>query len=111
MAYVWRERGRLVAANFTFTSGSGDWVHYIDYYFRPDGSLAKIDADLNTFYGHLTALRTLYFNKSGKLLRKISHFYSMSDKKSIKPNEEFTDEKIYIYKKVSQLPFASLLKN
>ena len=111
ISYNWLKKKKIIFASFTFFSESGDWFHYIDYYFHPDGSLAKIDADLKTFYGNLSALRTLYFDKNGKLLRKSSKFYSIYTKKEIKPDRAFIDEEIYIYKKLSQLPFATLLKN
>src|ERR1700680_717865 len=45
--YVWRKDGKVVAAEFSFTSSSGDWYHYVSYYFRADGTLAKIHAQLN----------------------------------------------------------------
>ena len=50
-AHVWRRDGKVVVAQFSFTSSSGDWYHYVSYYFRADGTLAKIHAQLNTFAG------------------------------------------------------------
>ena len=48
-AYVWLKDGKVVVAQFSFTSSSGDWYHYVNYYFRADGTLAKIHAQLETF--------------------------------------------------------------
>ena len=41
IAYVWRLNGKVVAVNFTFTSASGDWAHYVFHRFRPKGPWQK----------------------------------------------------------------------
>lgn len=111
VAYVWRKSGKVVAANFTFSSASGDWAHYIFHRFRENGSLAKVEADLRTFYGRISVARNFYFDNNGKLLRKTAQYRDISTDKSKKPGEDFIDEEVYIFKKVSKLPFAELLKS
>jgi hypothetical protein len=32
-ATVWTKQGKVIAAKFNFTSPSGDWNHFINYYF------------------------------------------------------------------------------
>jgi hypothetical protein len=56
-AYVWLRGEKVVGVDFTFQSPSRDWAHFVMYYYRPDGTLAKIDARLNTFHGNITVIR------------------------------------------------------
>lgn len=110
IAYVWRKNGKTVMANFTFSSPSGDWSHYVFHYFREDGTLAKVEARLNTFYGNLTVLRNFYFNRQGKLLRKMTKYLDLETQKPKNPaKEEFYDNEVKIFKKTSKLPFNFLL--
>jgi hypothetical protein len=110
-AYVWRKNNKIVMANFTLSSPSGDWAHYIHHYFREDGTLAKIEARLNTFYGNMTVLRTFYFNRKGSLLRKTTKYLDLETQKPKKAGEQdFNDNEVKIFKKTSKLPFISLLR-
>jgi hypothetical protein len=101
--------GAVVLASYTFQSASGDWAHYVDYYFREDGSLARIHARLNTSYGNMTVLRERFYDPKGKLLSSSQQFLDMETKKKKKPGEEFTDEPIPLYRTVKALPFYTLL--
>jgi len=56
-AKVWAKDGAVALVSYAFQSPSGDWAHYVSYYFREDGTLAKIHAQLNTFYGNMTVIR------------------------------------------------------
>src|SRR5882672_3585393 len=38
-AHVWARDGKVVVAEFSLTSSSGDWYHYVNYYFHTDGTL------------------------------------------------------------------------
>ena len=110
IAYIWRKNGKIVMTNFTFSSPSGDWAHYIHHYFREDGTIAKVEAQLNTFYGNMTVLRQFYFNRKGSLLRKTTKnlgLETQTPKKS--EGQDFYDNEVKIFKKTSKLPFASLL--
>jgi hypothetical protein len=110
IAYVWRNNGKVLAVNFTFTSESGDWAHYVFYRFRPDGSLAKIEADLRTFYGDLSVQRGYYYSTGGRLISKHTRFRDLTTDKPKKPGDDFYDEKVNIYKTTGKLPFAKLLR-
>lgn len=110
-AYIWRKNGKVVIVNFTFTSESGDWAHYIYHRFREDGTLAKVEADLRTFYGRMSVVRNFYFDKNGRLLRKTTQYRDIGTAKPKKPKEDFIDNEVHIFKKVSKLPFAHLLKS
>jgi hypothetical protein len=110
-AYVWRKNNKVVMANLTLSSPSGDWAHYIYHYFREDGTLAKIEARLNTFYGNMTVLRWFYFNRKGSLLRKTTKYLDLETQKPKKAGEQdFNDNEVKIFKKTSKLPFNSLLR-
>lgn len=112
IAFVWRKSGRIVRANFTFDSPSGDWVHFVFHYFREDGTLAKVEAQLNTFNGNMTVLRDFYFDRNGKLLRKTTKYLDLQTKKpkNLKEVGDFYDNEVRIFKKTGNLPFASQLR-
>lgn len=108
IAFVWSRAGHVSGISFTFTSPSGDWTHLLTYYFRDDGSLAKISAQLNTFYGDLSIIRQLYFNNRGVLLKNTRQYVDLKTKKAKKPGE-FFDHSVPIYRNVRALPFHKLL--
>lgn len=110
-AHVWRRDGKVVAAKFSFTSSSGDWYHYVDYYFRADGTLARTHAQLNTFSGPdggISIVRDKFYSSSGKLLHTATRYL---DLKSQQPRKrgEFMDQPIPVYQTVRDLPFTKLL--
>jgi hypothetical protein len=108
IAFVWTRAGKVAGLSFTFTSPSGDWAHLITYYFRDDGSLSKISAQLNTFYGNLSIIRQLYFDKRGKLLKNTRQYVDLKTKRVKKPSE-FFDHSVPVYRNVQALPFHKLL--
>jgi len=110
-ANVFAKVGAVVLANYTFQSPSGDWSHYVDYYFREDGSLARIHARLNTFYGNMTVIRERFYDPKGKLLSSSQQFLDLDTQKKKKPGAdgEFIDEPIPFYRTVKALPFYTLL--
>jgi hypothetical protein len=107
-AYVWARKGRVIAAYFAFQSGSRDWGHFVTYYFREDGSLAKIHSQLNTFYGNVSAFRDKYYSSNGRLFRTTTRYLDLDTKKP-KKNPNFHDEPIPVYLSVRKLPFFKLL--
>lgn len=108
-AYVWLKDGKIVAANFTFQSPSRDWAHFVMYYFREDGSLAKIQAQLNTFYGDMTVIRDRFFDSNGKLLRSTTKHLDLHSQKPKQRDTVFNDEPIPIFRNPAALPFHKLL--
>jgi len=109
IASVWSKNGKVVVTKLSLTSPSGDWVHFINYYYREDGTLAKTQAQLNTFYGDVSVLRELYFQTSGKVIRSTTRYLDLKTKKPIRKPAEFFDQEVPVYKTVSELPFAKLL--
>jgi hypothetical protein len=112
VAYNWRRNGRLVQSNFTRFSPSGDWAQYDFYYFRANGTLAKIASELRTFYGDLVVLRGFYFDRKGKLLRQTVRYRDLNTNKAVKKPKDgdFQTSDVEIYKTVRRLPFARLIK-
>jgi hypothetical protein len=110
-AAVWLKDGKVVVAYFSFTSPSGDWYHFVNYYFRADGTLAKIHAQLNTFYspdGGISVVRDRFYSSRGKLLRTSTRYLDLQSQKPRKRGD-FQDEPIPVYLRVHDLPFSKLL--
>lgn len=115
IAYNWRMNGRIVASVFTSFSPSGDWAQYINHYFRADGTAAKVTTEMRTFNGSYIIIREKYFGPRGRLLKKTAKFLDLTTKKPKRPTAEMLAEssgfyKADFYKKVSSLPFYSLIK-
>lgn len=108
-AYVWTRAGKVVGVNFTFQSPSRDWAHFVMYFYREDGSLAKVHSQLNTFYGNLSIVRDQYYSVDGKLLKSRKKFLDLQTQKTKKQPADFQDEPIPEFKHVSELPFFKLL--
>lgn len=108
-AYVWLRDGKVVGANFTLQSPSRDWVQYVMYYFRTDGTLAKIASTLNTFAGDITVIRNDYYSSKGKFLKGTTHCQDLKTQQT-KACGNFQDQPAPMYQKVSQLPFYGWLK-
>lgn len=108
-AYVWTRTGKVISAAFTFTSQSGDWAHLITYYFREDGSLTKIEAQLNTFYGDVSVVRNQYFNTAGVRISHSERILDLKTQKPVKKPADYFDQPLTVFKKVADLPFYKLL--
>ena len=108
-AYLWTRTGKVVSAAFTFTSQSGDWAHMITYYFREDGSLAKLEAQLNTFYGDVSVVRNQYFNNAGVRIGHSERILDLKTQKPVKKPANYFDQPVTVFKKVPDLPFYKLL--
>lgn len=104
------KNGKVLMTQSLFQSGSGDWLHYVDSCYREDGSLAAARARLNTFYGHISAVREFGFNETGKEIFKTENFYDLISKKPTKPGADFIDNRVILFKKTIDLPFISLIK-
>jgi len=108
-ANVFAKDGAVDLAYYTFQSPSGDWAHYVNYYFRTDGALAKIHARLNTFYGNMIVIRERFYDPRGRLLSSSQQFLDLETEKKKKPGADFEDETIPLYRTVKALPFYTLL--
>lgn len=114
-AYVWLKNGKVISTTYTFQSPSRDWAQFVTYYFRADGTLAKAETALNTFYGNVTVEHNFYFNSKGKLIKRNVKYFDLETQKPINIKErqkqqEFYDEQIELFKNTNKLPFIKLLK-
>ncbi|HYY57937.1 MAG TPA: hypothetical protein VE842_11440 [Pyrinomonadaceae bacterium] len=111
-ATVWLDAaGALVVADFTLSSPSGDWAQYVTYYYRDDGTLAKVHSELRTFMGDLVVIRDRLYDPQGKMLREKTRYLDLNTRKPRKVEAgSFMDVPVELYAKTSDLPFYSLLK-
>ena len=114
VAYNWRRSGSIVRSNFTLFSPSGDWTQYLNHYFRPDGTLAKLTSEMRTFAGNVILIEELYFDRSGKRVGLKKTYLDLTSKKPktksqiAELRETYLDETAF-YRTRSSLPFTSLL--
>lgn len=115
IAYNWTHERKIVATVFTFFSPSGDWAQYVTHYFRSDGTAAKVVSEMRTFYGDYIVIREMYFDSRGRSLKRSTKYLDLTTKKPKKPIAELFEDNSALsrneyYKKVSNLPFYSLIK-
>ncbi len=102
------EDGKITAATFTFQSPSRDWAQFATYFYRTNGTLAKVKSQLNTFYGNATAKRNYYFDSKGKVLKQDVKYFDLKTQKPVTIRErEFIDEKVKFFKNTNILPFIN----
>lgn len=112
IAEVWEKENKIALVFYFLTSPSGDWNLYTYYYYRADGTLAKVEEQLNVFglEGLIYVTRNYYFDEAGKLLQKTAKYYDPNTKKYKKAGQvNFMNREAEIYKKNSELPFAKLV--
>ena len=111
----WIKNNKIVLSVITLSSPSGDWAKYLYLYFRDDGTLAKSNSELRTFYGDFVAQQDFYFDRNGAILKKTLKFYDLRTHKPkhledpyLSDNTAFINEDNY-YVNTRKLPFAGLL--
>lgn len=103
--------GALVVADFSLSSPSGDWAQFNTYYYRSDGTLAKLHSELRTFMGDVVVVRDRFYDQNGKQLQEKIKYLDLQTRKPKKVKEgDFQDMPIELYAKTSDLPFYALLK-
>jgi hypothetical protein len=110
-ATLWsKPTGAPVVAAFSLSSPSGDWAQYVNYYYRTDGTLAKIHAELRTFMGDLIVIRDRFYDPQGRQLSEKTRYLDLNTRKPKKVEEGgFMDIPFELYAKTSQLPFYPLI--
>jgi hypothetical protein len=119
VAQVWSREDGAIAVSMSLTSGSGDWIQYIEYCFRSDGTLARTNSTLNTFnavskdefkdVNGASRQRDRYFDGSGKQVKATKRLLDLKTKRP-DPTLQFMESDEPIYKTAAALPFFSLLK-
>ena len=120
MAQVWSREDGATAVSMRFTSGSGDWFHFVEYCFRVDGTLARLHSSLNTFNAvdkdpkkeadGAIRERDRYFDVGGKQLKVTKRVLDLQSQRPAPTLEIMDDEKEPIYRLAAALPFHGLLK-
>lgn len=112
-ATVWaKPTGEVLVASFSLSSPSGDWAMYNTYYFREDGTLAKLHSELRTFMGNLIVIRDRLYDPSGKMIQEKTRYQDLKTRKAKRVNQgDYQDMPIEIYLKATDLPFYKLMKN
>ena len=112
----WLKNKKIIISIFTIFSESGDWANYIYYYFRQDGTLAKLESEYRTFHGNFAAIKDVYFDSKGRVLKRNTKYVDL-DNKSKKPDKDYLSENspmmndFVYYKTTNKLPFYHLLKS
>lgn len=119
VAQVWSREDDAIAISLSLSSGSGDWVQYVEYCFRPDGTVARTHATLNTFnavskdefkdVNGASRQRDRHFDGSGKQVKLSKRLLDLKTKRP-DPTLQFMEADEPIYKTASALPFHGLLK-
>lgn len=109
-ANYYKAKDTTVEIFFFDDSPSRDWAYNISAYYRADGSLAKVDADLRTFYGNVSAETIRYYDDSGKILKQTKTFRDIHTNKRLRnKHPDYTDEPLEIFHRIKDLPFYRLL--
>jgi hypothetical protein len=119
IAQVWPREDGATAISMSLTSGSGDWFHFVEYCFRADGTLARLNSTLNTFNAvdkdpekdtdGASRQRDRYFDASGKQIKVRKRVLDLKTKRPA-PTLQVMDDEEPIYKTAAALPFSALLK-
>jgi hypothetical protein len=70
-----------------------------------------VEAQLNTFYGNMSVIRKRWYDSDGKLLRSAARRLDIRSRRRKKPDADFIDEPIPIYRRAENLPFDYSLRN
>jgi hypothetical protein len=92
-----------------FATPSGDWVHYVDYCFRSDGTLARTWSRLNTAQalgGPVFRLRIRHHDAGRVLISSTGAVFDLSTEAPA-PGREFLDTEEPHYASKSVLPYLA----
>ena len=119
IAQVWSRDDGATAVSMRLGSGSGDWLHFVEFCFRSDGTLARLNSTLNTFnaadkdpdkdVSGASRERDRYFDASGKQIKVTKRVLDLETKRPA-PTLQVMDDQEPIYKTTAALPFSNLLR-
>lgn len=105
IAYSWKMDGKIAVSNFTYFSESGDWAQYVYHFFRPDGTLARVDGELRTFMDDCIIRQSFYFKPDGRRIKKTLAYFDLITDKVRKPCLGADALKFDHFAAVDKLPF------
>ncbi len=111
---VWKTPDNVILVAAFFTSDSGDWAYFVDYCYRPDGTLARTTSTFNSFVASnvpdgIHRERTRHFDTTGRVTGSRSSVSNLATGKPLQIQVAGYDEPAYT--KVEKLPFFPLLKS
>ncbi|PWT90893.1 MAG: hypothetical protein C5B55_08985 [Blastocatellia bacterium] len=108
---VWMKDGNAVVAEFEFGT-SGDWSQVMTYYFRDDGTLAKIRSNFGKFMGHVRIVKDSFYDSNGKRLHTRVQCFDLNDRnRRQKCPGDTSQADAEVYKRVQNLPLYRVLKS
>ena len=117
VADAWMKNGKLVIAEFNFETNSGDWSKFVQYYFRNDGSLAKMRTTFAGFmvfseHGGGRIVQERIYDSDGKLLQKRLHCFELEKKhRRIRCSGDYSNYNGTYYRRAQNVAFYELLKS
>jgi hypothetical protein len=116
-AFLWPAVEGVTAVELLFDSESGDWSHFANLCYRPDGSLARLVDTLNTWYtetedsadqgGPVSRVHTKHFDERGHRLRARAAVLDLESRRPVR--RSFMDQDDHVFKCLGALPFGHLL--
>ena len=83
VAYVWIKQGRICLISVTRSSPTGDWIQWLDYSYRSDGTIARISSG---FFAYAPedggVLREMLFAPDGERIHQGANYTSLNGKHS-----------------------------
>lgn len=121
VADIWFKDEKVVLADLWFGSPSGDWSQSVTYYFRDDGTLAKMRStfagfNLNPFgnaeeFG-ARLVQTRIYDANGKRLSKRLQCFELGEKgRQKKCSGDYSRYEGPVYLKVQSIPIYRLLNS
>ena len=110
------KNGKLVVAELNSETNSGDWSKFVQYYFRDDGTLAKMRTTFAGFmvfseHGGGRIVQERIYSSKGKLLQKRLHCFQLGKKhRPIKCSGDYSKYDGTYYRRAQNLLFYGLLK-
>jgi hypothetical protein len=101
-ANLWSAADGTTIAEVRFQGATGEWSDTVEYCFRADGSLARVDATLEDISAEVTVQRTTHYAPSGA--ERSSHARAFDWEGKRLKNAD-TSGKVPVYKALAALPF------
>ena len=108
-ASVWLSHGKIVGVSFSSQNESRDQAQNAMYYYREDGTLARISSQLNVLKGEITFIREQFYDRKGLLIRGSTKSCSLKTGRESKIEKRFSPEPLAVYLTTDRLPFYQAL--
>jgi hypothetical protein len=103
-ASMWRAPDGTTIAEVYFQSDTGDWSDDVQYCFRADGTLARLEATLSNYAADVEGRRITHFDGAGAILHTSGAASSLETHKRVATMDGLSDPPIY--PTFASLPFV-----